>query len=180
MATVGWSSSVIARFHQRRFSSGQLASLFTLAIACLFCSAQAGQAIAQTRWQGNLSHPAREYSQSAEKSAKGQLFLTQGLVCDNPSQVDAVVTLSNSGDALERALEQINAGAEVPRCVVGRVLIARYVEKARSFTVANREFNVHRVLIVGIGMKKENSVVPMSLERPLEQFVVTTDTSQPI
>jgi hypothetical protein len=35
-------------------------------------------------------------------------------------------------------------------------------------------------LIVGIGMKKENSVVPMSLERPLEQFVVTTDTSQPI
>ncbi|MGE8942083.1 hypothetical protein ACO2I3_09250 [Leptospira interrogans] len=111
---------------------------------------------------------------------KGQLFLTQGLVCDNPSQVDAVVTLSNSGDALEGALEQINAGAEVPRCVVGRVLIARYVEKARSFTVANREFNVHRVLIVAIGMKKENSVVPMSLERPLEQFVVTTDSSQPI
>lgn len=176
-------SRVNARFHQRLFgSTSQIRSPYgvaVVAIGCLLSLAQVGNAGAQTLWQGNAVSE-REYSQSAAKSVKGQLFLTQGLVCDNPSQVDAVITLSHSGDDLDVALEQINAGAEVPRCVVGRVLIARYVEKARSFTVSNRVFNVHRVLIVAIGMKKENNVVPMKLERPLEQFVVTSDPSQPI
>ncbi len=155
--------------------------LAPLAIAALaVCVMQTSGAFAQTLWQGSTARSEREYSQSAEKSAKGELFLTQGLVCDNASQVNAVVTLSNSGEELDAALSQINSGAEVPRCVVGRVLIARYVDTAQSFSVGSREFKVHRVLIVGIGMKKENRVVPMKLDRPLEQFVVTTDQSQPI
>ena len=119
-----------------------------------------------------------EYSQSAEKTAIGELFLTNGLSCDDASQVDAVMTLSNSGDQLEEALQQINAGAEVPRCIVGRFLFARYVEKTRTFDVKGRGFNVQRVLIIAVGMPSPDGVVPKELKTPLEQFVVTTDQSR--
>ncbi len=119
-----------------------------------------------------------EYSQSAEKTAIGELFLTNGLSCDDASQVDAVMTLSNSGDQLQDALQQINAGAEIPRCIVGRFLFARYVEKARTFDVKGRGFNVHRVLIIAVGMPSADGVVPMELKTPLEQFVVTSDNSR--
>jgi hypothetical protein len=120
------------------------------------------------------------YSQSAEQTPKGAMFVTQGLICDSPSQIDAVVTLSNSGEPLDSALLQINAGAELPRCVIGRMLFARYEEKAQTFSLRGQTFTVHRVLIIAVGVNSSDGIVPTELKTPLEQFVVTADTSQPV
>ena len=144
------------------------------AVALSLCVSMTGVASAQVFGSQSIA-----YSQTAEQTPKGSLFVTQGLICDNPSQVDAVVTLSNSGEPLDSALHQINAGSELPRCVVGRMLFARYEEKARTFQLKGQTFTVHRVLIIAVGVNSADGIVPTELKAPLEQFVVTADTSQP-
>lgn len=127
----------------------------------------------------DLAQPAPEYSQSAADLEKGQIFMTSGLVCDRPSEIDAVITLSKNGEPLKTALEQINAGTETPRCVVGRMLIAQYIDKARTFSVDEQTFYIHQVQIVGVAIRTPHGVVPMRLQKPMEQYVVSADKSQP-
>lgn len=127
--------------------------------------------------QGTRSEP--EFTQAVADLNRGQLFMTSGLVCDRASEVDAVITLARKGEKLNEALEQINAGAEIPRCVVGRQLIAEYQQKFRSFTVENEIFHVHKVQVVGIAMRTPHGIVPVKLKKPLEQYVVSADNSEP-
>ncbi len=118
-----------------------------------------------------------EFSQSAAEVRKGQLFVTKGLVCDSPSEVDAVITLARSGDNLEAALAQVNSGAELPRCIIGRMLIAKYVDKSSRFLAADESFQIHHVQIVGIVMPTPHGVMPIRLNKPLQQYVVSSDLS---
>lgn len=120
-----------------------------------------------------------EYSQAAADLEKGQMFMTSGLVCDQASEIDAVITLAHSGEPLKAALEQINAGTETPRCILGRVLIAQYMDKARSFSVNEQSFQVHQVQVVGLAVRTPRGVVPMRLKTPMEQYVVSTDNTRP-
>lgn len=126
-----------------------------------------------------LTQSAPELTQTAAELEKGQVFMTKGLVCDRASEIDAVITLAKSGEALQGALEQINAGAQTPRCIVGRVLFAQYVDKARTFSVKDQTFHVHHVQVVGVAMKTPTGVVPMRLEKPMQQYVVSTEDSVP-
>jgi len=105
--------------------------------------------------------------------------MTSGLVCDRPSEIDAVITLSKNGEPLKTALEQINAGTETPRCVVGRMLIAQYIDKARPFSVGDQMFYIHPVQIVAVAIRTPHGVVPMRLQKPMEQYVISADKSQP-
>lgn len=126
----------------------------------------------------DLARSAPEYSQSAAELEKGQTFMTSGLVCDQPSEIDAVITLARNGETLKTALEQINAGTETPRCIVGRVLIAQYVDKSRTFSVNEQSFQVHQIQVVGLAIRTPRGVVPMRLKTPMEQYVVSTDNSR--
>jgi len=143
-----------------------------LAVA-VFCAARPAAGFEQAQPESRFTQP--EFSQSATRLQKGQLFMTSGLVCDRASEVDAVITLARKGEKLHAALDQINAGAATPRCVVGRMLIAEYVNKAQAFTVADQLFQVHQVQIVGVAVRTPHGVVPMRLDKPMEQYVVTTD-----
>lgn len=127
----------------------------------------------------DLGQSSSEFSQAAEDLDKGQVFMTSGLVCDRPSEIDAVITLARNGEPLKTALDQINAGTETPRCIVGRMLIAQYMDKSRSFSVNEQTFQVHQVQVVGIAIRTPRGVVPMRLEQPMEQYVVTTDNTRP-
>ena len=102
---------------------------------------------------------------------KGELFLTQGLVCDRPSYVDAVVTLASSGEDLQGAMAQINAGAEKPRCITGTLLVARYVDKARTFFIKDQMVQVHKVKIVGLGQQTSSGIAPKKLAKPITRYV---------
>ena len=121
---------------------------------------------------------APEFSQSAADLEKGQIFMTSGLVCDRPSEIDAVITLARNGETLKTALEKINSGAETPRCVVGRMLIAQYMDKAQTFSVKEQTFQIHQVQVVGVAVRTPHGVVPMRLDKPMEQYVVSTDESR--
>jgi len=120
-----------------------------------------------------------EYSQTAADLEKGQIFTTSGLVCDRPSEIDAVITLARNGEPLKNALDQINAGSETPRCIVGRMLVAQYVDRSRTFEVNEETFLVHQVQVVGIAVRTPRGVVPMRLKQPMEQYVVSTDNTRP-
>ena len=102
---------------------------------------------------------------------KGELFLTQGLVCDRPSYVDAVVTLAESGEDLQGAMAQINAGAAKPRCVTGKLFVARYVDKTRTFFIKDHMVQVHEVKIVGYGQTTASGIAPQKLVKPITQYV---------
>lgn len=117
------------------------------------------------------------FSQSAGDLAEGQIFSTTGLVCDKPSEVDAVVTLARKGEALKRALDQINAGADIPRCVLGQRLIARYVTKAKTFLIDDQPFYVHEVVVIGVAIPTPHGVAPIRLKKPMKQYVVSTEKS---
>ena len=127
----------------------------------------------------DIQRSAPEYSQSAANLEKGQVFLTSGLVCDQPSEIDAVITLTKNGEALSAAIEQINAGTETPRCIVGRMLIAQYLDEVRTFSVNEQKFQIHHVQIVGLAIRTPHGIVRMRLRKPMEQFVVSADNSQP-
>lgn len=120
-----------------------------------------------------------EFTQTAADLSRGQLFMTKGLVCDRASEVDAVITLARKGEKLDDAMEQVNAGAELPRCVVGRPLIAKYEQKTRSFSIEGQIFHVHQVQVVGVAMRTPHGIVPMRLKKPLEQYVVSSDDTVP-
>jgi len=113
-------------------------------------------------------------SQSVGDLTEGQIFSTNGLVCDKPSEVDAVVTLARKGEALKAALNQINAGAQVPRCVMGQTLIARYVARATTFSIDDQPFYIHEVIVVGVAVQTPRGVVPFRLKKPMKQYVVST------
>lgn len=146
------------------------------AVACAGYPAAAIEWIQQAP-QSNRSDP--EFTQSAADLNKGQLFMTKGLVCDRVSEIDAVITLAKKGEKLDSAVEQVNAGAEAPRCIVGRALIAEYGQKAQSFSVEDQTFEVHQVRVVGVAMQTPHGMVPMRLQKPLDQFVVSTDNAEP-
>lgn len=115
--------------------------------------------------------------QPAAAMEEGKLFLTQGLVCDRPSLVDAVVTLASSGADMQGAMAQVNAGAEKPRCIAGTLLVARYVAKARTFFIADNAVHVHKVKVVGFGMSTPDGVVPQRLSQPITQYVFSIEKS---
>jgi hypothetical protein len=127
----------------------------------------------------DMARSAPEFSQSAANLKKGEIFTTSGLVCDKPSDIDAVITLTRNGEPLNTAIEQINAGTEVPRCVVGRMLIAEYLGKVHTFSVDGQEFQIHHVQIIGLAIHTPHGVVSMRLKKPMEQFVVSSDGTQP-
>jgi hypothetical protein len=113
--------------------------------------------------------------QPAAAVERGEHFLTQGLVCDRPSYVDAVVTLADSGEDFQAAIAQVNAGAEKPRCLAGVLLVARYVGKARTFFVKDNAVHVHKVKVIGIGMNSPAGLIPRKLEQPVTQYVFTME-----
>lgn len=123
-----------------------------------------------------FTNSAPEYTQAADLQ-KGQMFMTSGLVCDRPSEVDAVITLARRGEALEAALQQINAGSEVPRCIVGKALFGQYLGKAKTFSVNEQRFHVHQVEIIGVAIKTPGGIAPMRLQKPIKQYVVSTDNT---
>ena len=102
---------------------------------------------------------------------KGELFLTKGLVCDRPSYVDAVVTLASSGENLQGAMAQINAGSDKPRCITGRLVVARYVDKTRTFFIKDQMVQVHKVKVVGFGHETASGIAPQKLSKPITQYV---------
>ncbi len=120
-----------------------------------------------------------EFSQSAADLEKGQMFMTKGLVCDQASEIDAVIRLAKKGEALQGALQQINTGTETPRCILGKMLIAQYVDHARTFSVNQQMYHVHQVRVVGVAVETPRGVVPMKLKEPMEQYVVSADESKP-
>ncbi|MCL4767774.1 MAG: hypothetical protein KJZ80_16220 [Hyphomicrobiaceae bacterium] len=113
--------------------------------------------------------------QPAAAMEEGEIFLTQGLVCDRPSFVDAVVTLASSGEDLPGAMAQVNAGAEKPRCVAGTLLVAKYVAKARTFFTKDNAVHVHKVKVVGFAMATPDGVVPQRLPQPITQYVFSME-----
>ena len=123
----------------------------------------------------HMAGSAPEFSQAAADLEKGQMFMTRGLVCDQPSEIDAVITLARKGEPLEGALQQINTGTETPRCVVGKMLIAQYVKQARTFLVNQQMFHVHQVRVIGVAVPTPRGVVPVKLKKPMEQYVVSAD-----
>lgn len=113
--------------------------------------------------------------QPAAAMEKGELFLTQGLACDRPSFVDAVVTLASSGEDLQGALAQVNAGAEKPRCFAGTLLVAKYVAKARTSFIGDNAVHVHKVKIVGFAIVTPHGIVPQQLSQPITQYVFSIE-----
>jgi hypothetical protein len=105
----------------------------------------------------------------------GQSVVTEGLVCDKDSEVDAVVTLMLHGEDLPSALGQINAGAQVPRCSAGQTLLTTYVEKVHTFYIKDNAYTVHKVRVLGVATKTPIGVVPQALDEPMEQFIVSTE-----
>jgi hypothetical protein len=59
---------------------------------------------------------------------KDEPLVTEGLVCDHASEIDAVMTLAAHGDSLEAALAEINHGAEKPRCFIASILFVSLCE----------------------------------------------------
>jgi hypothetical protein len=111
----------------------------------------------------------------ASAMEKGKVFLTQGLVCDRPSYVDAVITLADNGDDLQGAINQVNAGAAKPRCIAGMLVVARYIDKARTFFTKDSVIHVHKVKVVGFAEKNADGVVPKKLARPVTQYVFSME-----
>lgn len=144
-----------------------------LAIAAVG-AAKPATALDQSQRSYRISQSAPEFTPASD-FRKGQLFMTSGLVCDRASEVDAVITLVRKGEELDAALKQVNAGAKMPRCIVGRALVAKYVNKERSFTIADQLFQVHQVQIIGVAVETPSGVVPVRLEKPMKQYVVSTD-----
>lgn len=116
----------------------------------------------------------------ASAMENGKVFLTQGLVCDRPSYVDAVITLADNGDDLQGAINQVNAGAIKPRCIAGMLVVARYVDKARTFFTKDSVIHVHKVKVVGYAEKTATGVVPKKLARPVTQYVFSMEKAMPI
>jgi len=146
----------------------------------LTLTASFGPAYAQAIVQSpHSSKSGPEFSQSVRDLEKGQVFATSGLVCDRPSEVDAVITLARKGEVLQKALDQINAGAKMPRCIMGRMLIAQYKAKARTFSVNDQPFYVHEVDVIGVAIRTPRGVVPIKLGKPMKQYVVSTQESVP-
>ncbi len=148
------------------------------AVLAALCTAMPAFAIELEQTSPHMAGSAPEFSQAAADLEKGQMFMTKGLVCDQPSEIDAVITLARKGEALEGALQQINTGIETPRCVVGKMLIAQYVEQARTFLVNQQMFHVHQVRVIGVALPTPSGVVPMKLKEPMEQYVVSADDSK--
>lgn len=113
--------------------------------------------------------------QPATAMEKGELFLTQGLVCDRPSFVDAVVTLAASGEDLQDAMAQVNAGAEKPRCLAGTLLVARYVAKSRTFFIKDNAVHVHKIKVVGFALLTTDGIVPQRTPQPVTQYVFSIE-----
>ncbi len=149
------------------------------ALVAAMCFAMPASAIELTQSSPHFTKSAPEFSQSVADLEKGQIFMTSGLVCDQVSEIDAVITLARKGEALKGALEQINAGTEMPRCVVGKTLIAQYMEKARTFSVNEEMFHVHQVQVVGVAVRTPRGIVPIKLKEPMEQYVVSSDNTRP-
>lgn len=108
------------------------------------------------------------------QSKKGDVVVSEGLVCDRASEVDAVVTLSLHGLDMQSAVAEINAGADKPRCVVGVLILSEFVETVQTFYHRDSAYSVHKVKVVGIGLSTPVGMVPQRLETPVEQFVVST------
>lgn len=112
---------------------------------------------------------------SAHAYESGQSVVTEGLVCDKDSEVDAVVTLMLHGEDLPSALAQINAGAQAPRCSAGQTLLTTYVEKVHTFYIKDNAYIVHKVRVLGVATKTPAGIVPRELDQPMEQFIVSTE-----
>jgi hypothetical protein len=110
----------------------------------------------------------------AHAHKKGDVVVSEGLVCDRASEVDAVVTLSLYGQDIQSAISEINTGAEKPRCVVGVVILSEFVETVQTFYHRDSAYSVHKVRVVGIGLSTPIGIVPQRLESPVEQYVVST------
>ncbi len=115
------------------------------------------------------------FTPAAQAMDEGKIFLTQGLVCDRPSFVDAVITLADGGDNLRDALAQINAGSERPRCKAGTLMVARYISTSRSFFIKDSIVHVHKVKIIGVAQTTAKGIVPKRLQRPMTQYVFSMD-----
>jgi hypothetical protein len=105
---------------------------------------------------------------------KGEPLVTQGLVCDQASEVDAVVTLALSGENLQTALAEVNHGAERPRCVTGVIQLAQYVKEVHTFYIKDNAYYVHEIEVLGVGMKTMTGIMAKELESPVRQYVVST------
>lgn len=113
--------------------------------------------------------------QSASAMEKGELFVTQGLVCDRPSFVDAIVTLAASGEDLQDAMAQVNAGAEKPRCLAGTILVARYVAKSRTSFIKDNAVHVHKIKVIGFALMTPDGIVPQRTPQPVTQYVFSIE-----
>lgn len=111
----------------------------------------------------------------AHAHKKGDIVVTEGLVCDRASEVDAVVTLSLHGADIQTAIAEINGGTDKPRCLVGVMILSEYVETVQTFYHRDSAYRVHKVRVVGIGQMTPLGLVPQRLETPLVQFVVSSE-----
>jgi len=104
----------------------------------------------------------------------GDLIVTEGLVCDRASEVDAVVTLSLHGHDVSSALAEVNRGAQKPRCLVGVLVLTEFVATVQTFYHRDRAYLVHKVRVVGVALVTPAGLLPQRLAVPLDQFVVST------
>jgi hypothetical protein len=115
------------------------------------------------------------FAMPAKAYEKGELLVTEGLVCDHASEIDAVITLTALGESLQAALAEINYGTEKPRCFIGAILLSRYVRKVRTFYIKDSVYHVHKIKILGVGMKTPSGVIAQELESPVKQYIVSTE-----
>lgn len=111
----------------------------------------------------------------AQAYEPGEIVVTQGLACEQASEVEAVVTLLSHGEDIPGALQQINHGADKNRCFAGAILLTQYVEIARTFHLKDSEYRVHKVSVVGVGRVTPMGVVPQPLAEPVFQYIVSAE-----
>jgi hypothetical protein len=107
---------------------------------------------------------------------KDEPLVTDGLVCNHASEIDAVMTLTADGESLQAALAEINHGAEKPRCFIGAILLSRYVRRVRTFSIKDSVYE-HKVKVLGIGMKTPPGVIAQELKSPVTQYIVSAEAS---
>jgi hypothetical protein len=108
---------------------------------------------------------------------KDEPLVTEGLVCDHASEIDAVMTLTAHGESLQAALAEINYGTEKPRCFIGAVLLSRYVRKVRTFSIKDGLYQVHKVKVLGVGIKTASGIITQELKSPMTQYIVSAEAA---
>lgn len=87
----------------------------------------------------------------AKELTEGDVIITDGLLCNESSEVEAVATLVAGGHPLTSAILDVNVGAEsAPRCALGLKMLTEYRGREKRFVAGRFEFTIHRVRILGI------------------------------